>query len=396
MLRRLSIVSLAALVVGGALAVACGQQAGGFCSSDAQCGAGDVCISGQCQTDPGSPLTSGNILSALPAAQTLNVAAGGAALGSVTLTNEDSASHAPKIVCTGSVAATPIPSSLSLAAGASGSVQISVTAPSSGSETATCSVESSSGKTTWATFTVTVDTGSGSAGGSGGGSAGGSGGGSAGGSGGGSAGGSGGGSAGGSGGGSAGGSGGSAGGSGGTDGDPTRTSACTPLSQETGTAINTSHGRLDGTVTYVVPLGGPSSCNGDSGHIHIQVQANGDVYDVAVDVGKTPGDALLYETDMALPDGAWSEGWHGSDALSYTSLGLTASEFVSQVPATLAQHLEQELATVNHISIFGTGYSSQNGCHDIHYYNGNDGALVLEPLSATPHVLFFRFSTQSF
>ena len=99
---------------------------------------------------------------------------------------------------------------------------------------------------------------------------------------------------------------------------------------------------------------------------------------------------------MALPDGAWSEGWHGSDALSYRSLGLTASQFAAQDPSTLAQHLEAELASVNHISVFGTGYSSKNGCHDIHYYNGNDGALVLEPLSPTPHVLFFRFATQSF
>ena len=242
--------------------------------------------------------------------------------------------------------------------------------------------------------------GGGSAGGSGGGSAGGSGGGSAGGSGGGSAGGSGGGSAGGSGGGSAGGSGGgSAGGSGGgsgeSDGPPTRTAACTPLSQETGTEINTTHGRLDGTITYVVPLGGPSSCNGDSGHIHIQVSANGNIYDVAVDVGKTPGDALMYEADMALPDGAWSEGWH-DDALSYTALGLSASEFVSQVPATLAQTLEAELASVNHVSIFGTAYTGGNGCHDVHYHSGQDGALVLEPLSATPHILFFRFSTDSF
>ncbi len=237
--------------------------------------------------------------------------------------------------------------------------------------------------------------GGGSAGGSGGGSAGGSGGGSAGGSGGGSAGGSGGGSAGGSGGGSGGSGGGSAGGSGESDGPPTRTASCTPLSQETGTAINTTHGRLDGTITYVVPLGGPSSCNGDNGHIHIQVSANGNIYDVAVDVGTSPGDALLYEADLALPDGAWSEGWH-DDALSYKSLGLSASEFVSQVPATLAQTLESELASVNHVSIFGTAYSGGNGCHDVHYHSGQDGALVLEPLAATPHILFFRFSTDSF
>ncbi len=182
---------------------------------------------------------------------------------------------------------------------------------------------------------------------------------------------------------------------GGTDGTPTRTSSCTPTSQETGTAINTAHGRLDGFVTYVLPVNGSRSCNGDSGHIHVQVRANGSIYDVAVNVGSLPGDAALYEADMVLPDGAWSEGWH-NDALSYKSLGLTSSQFTPQDPTALAQKLESELASANHISVFGTAYSSKNGCHDIHYYNGNDGALVLQPLSATPHVLFFRFSNQSF
>lgn len=194
---------------------------------------------------------------------------------------------------------------------------------------------------------------------------------------------------------SGGGGNGGGGGGGSDDGTPTRTSACTPLSQMTGTAINTSHGRLDGYVSYVVPLGGSKSCNGDSTHIHVQVRANGSTYDVAVDVGNAPGDAELYEADLAMPDGSWSEGWH-NDSFSYKALGVSASQFTSEVPATLAQKLEAELATVNHISVFGTAYSSHNGAHDIHYYNGNDGALVLQPLSGKAHVLFFRFSTQSF
>ena len=182
----------------------------------------------------------------------------------------------------------------------------------------------------------------------------------------------------------------------GTDGTPTRTSACLPLSKENGTAINTTHGRLDGFLRYVVPLGGSKTCNGDSTHIHLQVSANGSTYDVAVDVGSSNGDSMLYEADMALPDGAWAEGWHGSDALSYKALGIKSTQFTSENPGTFAQKLEAELATVNHISVFGTGYSSKNGCHDIHYYNGKDGALVLQPLSAKPHILFFRFASQSF
>jgi hypothetical protein len=180
------------------------------------------------------------------------------------------------------------------------------------------------------------------------------------------------------------------------DGPPTRTSACTPLSQQTGTAINSFHGRLDGYLTYIVPRGGPSSCNGDYSHVHLQVKMNGNVYDVAVDIGKTAGDALFYEADMPPPHGTWQEGWH-NDGLSYTQLGLHSTQFASEDPATLGQKIESELANVNHISVFGEAYNTNNGCHDVHYQNGStDGAIVINPLSPTAHVLFFRFSTQSF
>ena len=177
-----------------------------------------------------------------------------------------------------------------------------------------------------------------------------------------------------------------------------RTSACTPLSAQTGTAINTTFGRLDGTLAFVVPQGGTHNCNGDFSHVHLQVRANGEIYDVAVDIGQTPGDVNLYTQDLALPGGAWAEGWHGTDTLTYTALGIHASAFTPQTPSTISANLVSELAQVNHVSIFGTSYNTDNGCHDVHYHGGNggDGALFLEPLSPQAHGMFFRFSTDSF
>ena len=182
------------------------------------------------------------------------------------------------------------------------------------------------------------------------------------------------------------------------DGTPSYTETCTALSGETGTAINTTHGRLDGYLAFVVPIGGSGACNGDDSHLHLQVRMDGNIYDVAVDTGQFDGDVNLYETNMAMPDGAWSEGWHGDDALTYASLGIHSGQFTPEVPATLGSKLLTELAGVNHISVFGTGYPSGNGCHDVHYHDGDgqDGALVIEPLSPSPHVLFFRFSTDTF
>jgi hypothetical protein len=181
-----------------------------------------------------------------------------------------------------------------------------------------------------------------------------------------------------------------------TDGTPSYTSACTPLSQQTGTAFDTPHGRVDGYLSYVVPKDGPSSCNGDDSHVHLQIRVKGIIYDVAVDIGAFTGDANLYEADMPLPQGAWSEGWHDV-GLSYPQLGLHSTQFTSEDPTTLGQKIQSELAGVNHVSVFGDSYSTDNGCHDVHYENGTtDGALVINPLSPTAHILFFRFSTQTF
>jgi hypothetical protein len=188
-----------------------------------------------------------------------------------------------------------------------------------------------------------------------------------------------------------------------TDGTPSYTSACTPLSEQTGTAINTKHGRLDGYLSYVVPQGGPVSCNGDDSHVHLQIEVSGLVYDVAVDIGSTEdgsdGNYVgMEQVTMAVPGGAWAEGWHGSDDLSYGSLGVTASALPITDPPTIASQLEAALVNTSKIAIFCTGYSEGDGCHDVHYENGDgkDGAIVLDPTAATSPVLFFRFDGQTF
>jgi hypothetical protein len=213
-----------------------------------------------------------------------------------------------------------------------------------------------------------------------------------------------------------------------------RNAACTPTSQQTGTVVDTNHGRLDGTLVYVVPpIGdaddagyyedgfdgggngdggfhhgqdggfdaGPNGalrrCNGDSSHVHLQISVTGNVYDVAVDIGAAGDEVGTYQEAIALPGGAWAEGWH-VDNLSYGSLALRATSFPLASPSANATLLESLLEGTTQISIFCTGYTEGNGCHDVHYQDGttNDGAIVLDPLAVTPTVLFFRFVSQTF
>ncbi len=184
-----------------------------------------------------------------------------------------------------------------------------------------------------------------------------------------------------------------------TSGPPVRNGTCTPLSQQTGTAADTTHGRLDGTLVYVLPIDGSSACNGDSAHVHLQIEVSGSIYDVAVDVGKSGDEVAWYQQTIAAPGGPWAEGWHGSDSLGYSSIGLTSSAFATLAPAAMGAEVESLLSNTSKISIYCTGYTpGDNGCHDVHYQNGSsqDGAIVIDPTAATPTLLFFRFASDSF
>jgi len=174
----------------------------------------------------------------------------------------------------------------------------------------------------------------------------------------------------------------------GDDGTPTR-KACTG---SFGAGLSTYHARLDGTVVAVIPPGQGKQCNGDSSHVHIQVLMNGAVYDVAANV-----DGNETEHDGPLVGGAWSEGWHEQDALDYPSnLSAHSSSFTLTGLSAVASEVEKQLANANHVSIYCTGYGP-DGCHLVHRErNGRDGAIVINPLSASPHWMLFDFAGDNF
>src|SRR5882757_3056191 len=66
----------------------------------------------------------------------------------------------------------------------------------------------------------------------------------------------------------------------GVDGAPLRL----PCTSTFGNAMTATFGRLDGFLVAIVPPGS-SNCQGDASHIHLQLQVNGAIYDVAVNVG---------------------------------------------------------------------------------------------------------------
>ena len=174
------------------------------------------------------------------------------------------------------------------------------------------------------------------------------------------------------------------------DGVPMRR-ACT---SQFGSALSTSYGRLDGYLVAIVQPGG-GGCSADADHVHLQVLANGAVYDVAVNVGSSGADDVHTTTrELAFPP--WVEGWHTNVAEDYVSLDIHSMDIPLGTHQANAAALTADLANANHISIFGTGYGP-DGAHLIHRNgSGHDGFVITEPLSSPSHARLFSFTSQTF
>jgi hypothetical protein len=176
------------------------------------------------------------------------------------------------------------------------------------------------------------------------------------------------------------------------DGPPTRRT-CT---ESLGSALDESHGRLDGILVSIVEPGF-GDCNADQGHVHLQVEMDGATYDVAVNVDD-PENVRYLAADLPLPGLPWTEGWHtGQDGiLDYPAMGVHAGDFASLSRDDLTAAIDAELADANHVSIYMTGYGPDGG-HNVHRRSTFlDGAIVIRPLSAHPRMLLFHFDDQTF
>ena len=174
------------------------------------------------------------------------------------------------------------------------------------------------------------------------------------------------------------------------DGAPMRR----PCTNQFGSALSSSYGRLDGYLVAIVQPGG-GGCNADSDHVHLQVLAKGAVYDIAVNVG-SPGADDVRTTKRDFTFLPWAEGWHTGVSEDYVARGVHSPDLAGQTRAQIASTLTTELATVNHISIFAVGYGP-DGAHLVHRNgNGRDGLIITEPLSRPSHARMFAFSDQTF
>ncbi len=169
-----------------------------------------------------------------------------------------------------------------------------------------------------------------------------------------------------------------------------------------GSSITVGSGRLDGTLVSIV-MPNFNGCRGDDNHVHLQVDVNGDVYDVAINTSsefndEDPRVGIASAPLEALPGDAWSEGWHAGEVASYGfHLGVPSDQFVPLESDALADEVVNALRTAGQISVFMVGFDDGTGGHKVHKNsNGTDGLIVINPDGGSPTGIGFRFQDQFF
>jgi hypothetical protein len=169
-----------------------------------------------------------------------------------------------------------------------------------------------------------------------------------------------------------------------------------------GTALTNAFGRVDGTVVAVVPPGHPTCAQPNRTHVVVQVRVKGAVYRMVVNILSTQGppDVFFGTKQAPLPVPAWSEDWHPGATLDYPSmLGVTKADLRATPESELRKRVMDLVPIDAPISIYAvsTGGTKSDSAHKVHRNgNRNDGAIVLNPNSASPIFMMFAFDEQQF
>jgi hypothetical protein len=170
-----------------------------------------------------------------------------------------------------------------------------------------------------------------------------------------------------------------------------------------GAELTNAFGRIDGTLLAVVTPQDTQCAQPNNDHLIIRVTMNQKAYRMVANVLSSGADTKVRfgELQHALPEPAWSEGWHAGVALDYVStLGVhsTAGFLPYEMNALVAQ-VSDRLTLGAPISIYATsaGGAKADSAHLIHRNATNkDGAIVIDPKGAAPRFLLFHFADQTF
>ncbi len=185
----------------------------------------------------------------------------------------------------------------------------------------------------------------------------------------------------------------------GSDAAPEGGLSCDEKSQacatEFGSLFTKSNGRADGTLVALVRPADTQCTLPNSTHVVLQLSIQNQVQRLVASV-----DGVAVATHAApLLGPAYAEGWHENVPLEYaTDLGVHSTDLspvtLDEAVAFLCDHLEVGAPVSVYAYSDGTLPASAHQIHSNDNYP--DGAIVVDPTSATPTYLLFRYLDQVF
>lgn len=172
-----------------------------------------------------------------------------------------------------------------------------------------------------------------------------------------------------------------------------------------GTGLTEGFGRIDGIVYAVQKPGDESCAQPNRDHVVLQVLMKGDVYRMVVNVqSDRGGDTKIRVATVphALPAVDFEEGWHTGIPLDYPQLLNVHSDggFTALTLAEATARIQAEVKVGDPVAVYGTsGAGRPESTHLIHRNTddpNSDGAIVINPDTATPKFMLFHFSDQTF
>jgi hypothetical protein len=164
---------------------------------------------------------------------------------------------------------------------------------------------------------------------------------------------------------------------------------------EFGALFTKANGRADGTLVALVRPVDQQCTAPNNDHAVVQLSILGQVQRLVVSVD---GVAVMSKAAPLL-GAPYKEGWHTGSTLDYVSdLGVHSTDFTSVSMDQAVTFLCEHLTVGAPVSVYA--YCDGNyptSAHQIHYNEKYpDGAIVLNPTSANPTWLLFRYENQVF
>jgi hypothetical protein len=162
-----------------------------------------------------------------------------------------------------------------------------------------------------------------------------------------------------------------------------------------GSLFTKSNGRADGKLVAVVRPSDTQCALFNSTHVVVQLSILGQVQRLVVAVK----DVAVTSVSSKLVGPAYAEGWHTSVNLDYVSdLGAHSDDFALVSMDKAVDFICSPLSLGAPVSVYA--YSSGSYPASAHQVHRNDkypdGAIVMDPTSAKPTYLLFRYASQVF